>query len=205
MSGALQRSRLTTCGDMNSATSSPELADGLPPCGSRGGPMTDLFGPAPAPVSPSAKPGDGKPSTTSATCGRHGAISSESAVLQRSLENRLRQAMGSNGPTEQPLILKPKAMPSGRPYSRLMLRALRTDETDFTLLPTPSAQTQEGGLRIDGGSRSRAKWKALGLSKLGTAASIAMAGWLMGYRETWQSLSPAVSVMRSSRNSPQPS
>lgn len=194
-----------TCAATHNVISSPVSAAGHSLCVSPDGQTNDLFGQVPAHANHSAKLDAAKPSATTATSGRSGIVSSASVALQLSLESRLRQAMESNGPTGPGLILKPLTMPSQRRYCRLTRQAPTKSENDFILLPTPSAQTQEGGLRIDGGSRSRARWKELGLSNLGTAGSVAMAGWLMGYPDIWQSLSPGALATPSSLNSAPPS
>lgn len=193
------------CAATANAISSPALVDGPSPCGSPDGLTMDLFGQEAAPVSHSAKQATDLDSPTLGTYSRRGLISAASADLQRSLASRLLARLGSFGPIGPQVVLKPRTMPSGRQFFRLLVSGVPCAETGFILLPTPSAQTQEGGLRLDGGARSRQRWKELGLLPDGTAAKVAMAGWLMGYPDIWQRKLLAALETRSSQNSPRSS
>ena len=66
--------------------------------------MTDLFGQALAPASPSQPPARARRPMTNATCGLRGFLSSPSAALQQSLESRLRARTDVNGSLEYALM-----------------------------------------------------------------------------------------------------
>jgi len=136
-------SEQTISKDTHNATSSPESADGRLPCASPDGPMTDLFGQVVAPASHSAAPESKKATATSATYGRIGLGSSESAGLQRSLESRLRERLPLDGWMKSLMVWKRKRTPALRQYCQLALSALRTNETDCGLWHTPRAMMIE--------------------------------------------------------------
>src|SRR5262245_56063426 len=135
----------TTSPDTGNATSSPASAAGRSPCGSPDGQMTDLFGQALAPASPSLPPAKARRPMTNATCGLRGFLLSESAALQSSLESRLRRQLDGAGSTLFSLIWKQKATPAGRPYYQLAASALRTSDSDAGSWPTPNAGPQNDG------------------------------------------------------------
>jgi hypothetical protein len=126
---------------ITSAISSPASADGPTLSGSPVGPMTDLFGRAPAPASPSAPPARARRPMTSATCGLRGYLSSPSAALQSSLESRLRRQLDGAGSTLFSLTWRQKATPAGRPYFQLAASGRPTSVSDFGSWPTPMAGT----------------------------------------------------------------
>jgi hypothetical protein len=76
---------------------------------------------------------------TSATCGLVGFLSSPSAALQQSLENRLKRQLDGVGSTLFSPIWKAKATPAGRPYSQLVASGRRISDNDFGSWPTPGA------------------------------------------------------------------
>jgi len=152
--------------NLRSATSSPESAAGLLPCNLPAGLQLDLFGPEVVPVSRSASPASAKGSPTVVTSGPISETLSNSASLQSSLENRLRQRMGGRGSLEYDLTWKHWGMPSGVPICALRAAARKapfywlgvTDsgENLFTLepgtygnacfgWPTPAVQNSSGG------------------------------------------------------------
>ena len=97
-----------------------------------------------------------KEQVTSATSGRSGSISSESADLQSYLENRLAQRFATAGLTNSRLTWKRLITPSGRSLSRLQVSAHSTKETDSGLWPTASARDHKGGYQ--GGRIRNGKW-----------------------------------------------
>ena len=137
MNAPLRKSAQTTLQASTSATSSPGSEGGLSPSGSQAGPTTDLFGQEVAPASHSAAPARARQAMTSATCGLRGFLSSPSAALQSSLENRLKRRLDGAGSTLFSLTWKAKATPAGRPYSQLAASAPRTSGNDFGSWPTP--------------------------------------------------------------------
>jgi hypothetical protein len=130
-----------TSPDTRKPTSLQALEDGRSPSVSPDGPTTDLFGQALVPASHSLPPERARRPMTSATCGLRGFLSSPSAALQSSLENRLRRRLDGDGSTLFALTWRAKATPAGRPYSQLVASALPTSDSDCGSWPTPMAGT----------------------------------------------------------------
>ena len=122
-----------------SVTSLPASGDGPMPSNSPGGIQLDLFGPAVVHVSPSAPPGSEGENPTSDTSGLSSSVSSRSANLQLSLENRLRQDLDVNGSPEYELTWKQWGMESGLPICALRASAVRISDSDSTGWPSPMA------------------------------------------------------------------
>ena len=99
--------------------------------------VPSLSGPEVAPVSPSARQGNGKERKTLDISGLSSPASSASAILQRSLVNRLQARLGAFGSPEYDLTWKSWDMQSGPPICALRASALRTSGKDFTGWPTP--------------------------------------------------------------------
>src|SRR6185437_13482538 len=125
-----------------SATSSPASADGLTRSNSPDVPV--LSGPDHAPVNLSAPQASEKASTTQDISGPICSALSPSAVLQRSLENRLRARTDVNGSPEYALIWKAWPMRSGAPICALRASAHRISGKDFIGWPTPRANDGTG-------------------------------------------------------------
>ena len=140
MSEALLTLSLTTSPDTTSATSSPGSVDGVTPCASPDGPMTDLFGRALVPVSPSAPQASSVAARMSATYGLRSAASSASAALQRSLASRLPALLNSRGSTMFSLTWRTIHTPLRRPLCQLAASAHRTSASACGGWPTPMAQ-----------------------------------------------------------------
>ena len=140
--------------DSPSAISSPASGSGPTPSGKPDGPTTDLFGQALAPASPSAPPAKAMSSQMSATYGRHGSGSSESAALSLSLANRLQARTRYLGSTMFQLTWKQRVTPSGRSIPALRASGRRTSGSDCTLSPEvsawPTPRSQEPGKTSDG-------------------------------------------------------
>jgi hypothetical protein len=124
----------------SAATSSPASGDGISLSSLPGG--TDLFGRALAPASPSASPGKARASRTRATSGRSGFGSSASAVLQSSLESRLRQQFSMDGSILYRLTWKVRRTPSGRRI--FLLQASERRSGDSACSSWPTAQSRDG-------------------------------------------------------------
>lgn len=137
MSEVSPKSNPTISEDSPSVISSPELASGVMPSVSPDGPMTDLFGREVAPVRPSPARGKAEGLMTLATSGRLGLDSSESAALQRSLENRLMTRLDTAGSTLFKLTWKGRRTPLGRRYLERAVSVLRTSGKGYTSVPTP--------------------------------------------------------------------
>jgi len=128
----------TTCANLHSATSLPVSESGAERYDSLGGLTIDEYGQALAPANLSARQAKAMGLLTSGICGLHSTISSSSADLQASLENRLLLKTLHLGSTLYKLTWKQWVMPSGRLRSRLRASVLRTSETEHTGWPTPN-------------------------------------------------------------------
>lgn len=125
-----------------SATSSPVSESGASPCAMPGSATTPESGVEVALVSLSHRQVKQMGLTTSGTCGPLSNISSASADLQLSLENKLRARTQTLGSTLYKMTWKPWVTPLGRSRSRLRASVRRISETDCTGLekgyPTPT-------------------------------------------------------------------
>lgn len=132
-----------------SATSSQESGFGPSPCATPGSATILESGQAVARASLSHRQVKQMGLMTSGTCGQLSNISSASADLQLSLENKLRARTQILGSTLYKMTWKPWVTPSGRSRSRLRASVRRTSETDCTGLekgwPTPQAFDSTGG------------------------------------------------------------
>lgn len=144
MSAALKMSNQMSLWDTPSATSLLASASGPTPYDSLGGQMTGQCGPDLAHASLSARQAKALGLMTSGTYGLRGSGSSDSARLQRFLENRLRARLSSLGSTLYMLTWKPWATPSGVSRFRLRASARRTSGTGRTGWPTPLAADSRG-------------------------------------------------------------
>jgi hypothetical protein len=148
------------------AISSPASADGPSPCVSPDGQTADLFGPVPAPANPSQPPVRARQAMTSATCGLRGFLSSASAALQQSLENRLRRQLDGAGSTLFSLTWNRKGTPAGRPYFQLAASARRISDSDCGSWPSPCANQANGEPEafLERKRRSVARGSSMGIS-----------------------------------------
>jgi hypothetical protein len=152
------RSSQTTFVQLLESTSSLGSGAGSTPSPSPAGPQIGLFGPGAAPASPSPQPGSRKRKPTSDISGPSFDASSPSAVLQQSLENRLRLALDVNGSPEYALTWKHWDMRSGPPICALRAAGRRTSGNGCTGWPTPISNDELGsthcyGKKKDDGSR----------------------------------------------------
>ena len=97
----------------------------------------EMFGRDPVPANHSVSQGRALEPATSDTSGPYGATLSPSAVLQLSLESRLRANLGVTGSLESELTWKHWDMPSGPQICALRVSTHRTAAKDFTGWPTP--------------------------------------------------------------------
>ena len=137
-------SHLTTCEDSRSATSLPELASGLIPCGSPDGLTINQSGQAPARASLSARQAKVMGLLTSGTFGPTSSTSSASAGLSMSLANRLQAVTQTHGSTLYKLTWKEWNTPSGLCRLRQRASVLRTSGSGPTGWPTPTARSTTG-------------------------------------------------------------
>ena len=142
----------TTLKDTPSAISSQGSVDGHTPCNSQDGQQIDLFGQDHAPVSRSVLLEDKKVKPTSVTYGPSGTASSESVVLQQSLENKLQTQLPTDSWMKSRMTWKEKVTPSERQYCQLAVSSRHTKGIDCGLWPTPKKQNANApGIHGNGG------------------------------------------------------
>jgi len=120
--------------DIPSATFSPGSGDGVTPSNSPGGQQTDLFGPAAHPANLSATQENNLEPTMNDTSGPPSSISSASAALQSSLENRLRARLVPDGGTLYRQTWRQKTTPQGWSYYQLVASARPISDSDCSSL-----------------------------------------------------------------------
>ena len=139
----------TTLEATPSAISSPASASGVTPSDKPGGPTTAPYGPDHARANLSARQAKALGLLTSGTYGPPSITSSPSAILQSSLESRLRASLSMTGSTLYTLTWKPWVTPSGVSRSRLRASVRRTSETGTTgavsAWPTPTTRDWKDG------------------------------------------------------------
>lgn len=192
----------TTCAVTRNATSSPESADGLTPLTLPDGRVIDPCGLALALASLSARQVKALGLRTSGIYGPPGSTSSRSAVLQSSLESRLRQRLGTAGLIELSVTWKDLATPAGLRYCKRVARTLPISATGCGSLPTPSG-TRSGKNHVSGrmdewgGSSNPFRG-----TPLGPTHSPAFELWMMGYPDAWrEQMPPAMPSSRKRRPS----
>jgi len=147
-------SRRKTLRDSIKRTSSLASADGLSLSNLLAGPMIGPSGPAPVPASRSPQSVKLEAWATSGTYGPLFIGSSPSAILQSSLENRLKARMDVNGSLEYALTWKTWDMPSGPPICALRASERRTGASASIGWPTPKANETTSQHRDVGGRRT---------------------------------------------------
>jgi hypothetical protein len=134
--------------DAQSLTSDPKIVTGPPtfslasedgptPSSWLAGIQLEMFGQDPALANHSQSQGKGQEPATSDTYGLSGESLSPSAVLQSSLESRLRANLDVNGSLECVLTWKHWDMQSGQRICALRASTRPTEDNDFTGWPTP--------------------------------------------------------------------
>jgi hypothetical protein len=189
----------------NAPTSSPGSAGGSTRYNSPDGLRIGLCGLGVARASRSAPQASGWEQRIPATYGQSFDASSPSAVLQRSLENKLPQVMRGLGSPLYALTWRRLAMPSGPPVCLLRASVLRTSDTGYIGVPTPLASDwKDRGTwgRGDAIARRIRLGKQIGLSMLfdGKSCPSCVAG-MMGFPEQWPTTQPRPTVTPSSRKS----
>lgn len=207
----------TTFLQIDSAISSLASADGLLRSVSPIGPTISPSGPEVVPVNHSVQPAKDAGSTTSATSGPSGSISSASVDLQLFLASRLPALLASRGSTLFRLTWKARATPLGRRICALRAWAHHTSANDCTSWPSPSAQEMRTHdrerliARRAECKRRTGNGNGFGLT-LGNAATLYLAStesaaqlnpefsrWLMGFPREWGR--SALMEIRSTRSS----
>lgn len=133
--------------DTGESTSLPVSVDGTSRLISPVGRRIERFGQEAALVSRSLWPARKEDMLTSVTSGLIYLGSSPSAVLQRSLANRLITSMGESGSRAYDLTWKALAMPSGMPLLTLRASARSRSDKDCIGWQTPRARGDAGGSR----------------------------------------------------------
>ena len=145
-------------GDLHSATSSPESADGAGRSSLPGGVQRDQSGLEVRHASHSQPQEKEREKTTSGISGQSSSISSASASLQQSLVSRLQQLSDTGGSTIYKLTLKEKVTPQQRQYYQLGASAPRTKGTGSFLppsaWPTPTQRDYKGGRKLDSNAQN---------------------------------------------------
>lgn len=169
----------TTSDHTPNATSSPESEDGATPSDLRCGLTLDLFGQEVAPASPTQARAKEPANRMSATYGRIGSGSSESASLQSSLVSRLQARLPLDGWMKPFLTWKRKRTPALRQYCQLQVSGLRTEGIDCGLWPTPDSTNVGDGTDYHTQAKRmeerRARVKAQGQNGSGRSMSLQMA------------------------------
>ena len=160
-------------------TSSAVLEGGPMPSDLPDGPMTDPRGQGLAHANHSQAPESAEDSRIHDIYGQSGFGSSESAVLQSSLESRLRVLMECTGSTLFRLTWSKKATPLGRPICALRGWAPRISDNGYTSWPTPNATNGNKSVRTLTGAEAEAIRKGWN-NDLPTAA---FATWLSPTRD----------------------
>lgn len=141
----------------HNAISLQESEDGLSHLEWLLGVTTEPFGQEVAPVSRSAPQENKKAKQTNATSGLSGLGSLESANLQSSLENKLRQLLPTVGGTMWQMIWKVKVTPAGRRFCQLAVSASRTKEIGSGLWVTPDCSDRRSANSKQQGSSNQVK------------------------------------------------
>jgi hypothetical protein len=118
---------------------------GAEPCDKQVRPTTAPYGQVHALANLSARQAKELDLLTSGIFGRPGITSSNSAVLQRFLANRLQAKMVLSGSTLYTLTWKHRGTPSGLLIFALRASAHRTSDNDYGSWPTPSTRDYKGG------------------------------------------------------------
>lgn len=176
MGGASRKSRRKNCETAPSVTSSVESQAGRSPCDLQEFQQTFLFSQEASPVSPTPSPASKKVWKTSEISGPSSLISSRSASLQLSLENKLKELLPTDGSIECNLTWNRKVTPSGMPYCLLRASARRTSDTEssgglFTY-PTPKQDDGSKSIRSEQGVIN--EYKRKGVNDLNTAVGLAV-------------------------------
>lgn len=201
-------SKPATLTDTCSATSSPASVAGPTHSPLLDGPQTGLFGQDRAHASRSAWLEAAEENPTDDTCGLSFGDLSQSAILQSSLENKLRHRLEKYGFVPCDLIWSKWLEDSPLPVCALMPLARHTKGCERFGIPTPQAMDAKGY-----SDALRHKYRKTGHLKHwthGTALAIhsssgksswpnpAFAEWLMGYPPAWLcALRCAATAMRS--------
>lgn len=154
-------------------TCSQGLGGGTTPSNSQDGLPTGRCGQGVAPANPSVQPANERGLPTAGTSGLRCLGSLESASLQRSLANKLRQRMQGIGSLEYSLTWKDWGMPSREPICAQRGRALPTSDKGCGGWPTPNTNNTKGAYQDDDKNMARtAAGRQVNLQDM-----VRLAGW----------------------------
>jgi hypothetical protein len=163
----------TNSHNIHNAISSAESPAGRSHSNSPDGRQMLLFGPAPAPASPTRQPAKDSETQTPETSGPLSFGSSASAALQSSLANRLLQQFATGGSMEYAETWKLKATPAGRQFWEHTASARRTSGKGYSGWPTATVRDAGG----QSGKASAKKQAELGHPRSILAETVMLTGW----------------------------
>lgn len=163
--------------DMFSAISLRELASGAMLCVWPDGRITERYGREVARASLSPRLAKALGLMTSGIYGLRSSTSSSSAILQSSLESRLRAKTASLGSTLYQLTWKDRAGPSQLPICALRASVRRTSVNDPTGWPTPLTQDDNCSRVKDAEAYSLKRLARPNASSNLAVTAQALAGW----------------------------
>ena len=176
MNGQSSLFDLTISEASTSAISSPASADGPTRSDSRDGEIGPS-GPGAVPVSPLARRGGVTAKMMHGICGRSGFVSSESASLQSSLENRLRVRMGMFGSPEFTVTWKRRLLPSGLRICALLASPRPTNDSGISSWPTPVANDDNKSPKAHLAMKARMGGNRMAITSLQVQAKALAEGW----------------------------
>lgn len=157
--GTSAQSQRTNSKDIRKPISSPASAGGPTLSDLPDGRIVDLFGQALVPANPSPARGGVPGNRMSATYGRIGTGSSESVALEQFLANRLMTRLPLAGLTTRFVTWRRKHTPARRRYCQLVVSRPRTNDSAFSLWPTPTKNENAGDPEKKAARRAKAKAK----------------------------------------------
>ncbi len=201
-------SHLPTLKVLNNVISLPELVAGRLPCDSLASPMTTRAGQEAHRVSHLVQRENNSDNLTRGILHLHSCGSLNSAVLQSSLESKLKRRLGNTGSMIYSLNWKMKATPAQRQYCQLQASAHLTKESASVLVRPWATVTARSGkdsgnlsksfFRKDGRMRNDTLYRQMWLHTFGltgnpTRAQMVrlecylpdMARLLMGFPQGW--------------------
>lgn len=147
-----------TSGNLSKCISSQASADGRSRCECPACLMTRQSGRDLRRASLLASQGNKSDSKTNDTSPQSCSISSQSADLQLSLVNRLRQQFRNTGSILYSLTWKQKVTPAHRPYYQLAASVLRINASDYFFAPWVTTSVRDGKGGYLGGRIRHGKW-----------------------------------------------
>ena len=189
-----------TCDSFGNAISSPASEAGPTPPGSPAGQMTESFGRAACPASPTPRQGWGLATPTPVTYGTTSFALFELVHPLSGWANRLRQRLERDGLTDCAMTWRKSVTPAGRLLFKRVRSVRRTSGTGFGLLPTVTAREGRDWsrpsvlARLDNGTGVAKRICAKStqpLLEVPTGLNPSFAGWMMGYPQEWIDSAPS--------------